>query len=101
MILNETLLPGPVAIEQVTGHRPNYSQFFRWTQNGLKTKSGHRVRLEFCKAGSKRLTSVEAVQRFFKKQTLDAANASAFHLTSLAAEANPDAVADALANEDL
>lgn len=62
MIIDETLMPGPEAIERVTGHRPHYSQFFRWTQYGLKSKGGAAIRLEFVKAGSKRLTSEPAVR---------------------------------------
>jgi hypothetical protein len=69
MLLDEKLLPGPDAIEKVTRQRPHYSQFFRWTEVGLKTPDGHRVRLEFVKAGRKRLTSTEAVRRFFAMQT--------------------------------
>ncbi len=66
---SERLLPGPVAVEKVTGERPHYSTFFRWTQCGIRTPGGGRARLEFVKAGSKRLTSVEAVRRFFKETT--------------------------------
>lgn len=69
MIVDEMLLPGPEAIERVTGHRPHYSQFFRWTQYGLQTRSGSRTRLEFVKAGSKRLTSEPAVRRFLSAHT--------------------------------
>ena len=66
MLLDEPLLPGPEAIEKVTGTRPHYSQFFRWTQKGLKATGGRRVCLEFTKAGRKRLTSIAAVKRFFQ-----------------------------------
>jgi Protein of unknown function (DUF1580) len=69
MVLNGPLLPGPDAIEEVTGHRPHYSQFYRWTQTGLLTGNGRRIRLEFAKTGQKRLTSVAAVKRFFQAQT--------------------------------
>ncbi|MCH8839830.1 MAG: DUF1580 domain-containing protein [Planctomycetes bacterium] len=66
---SERLFPGPVAVEKVTGERPHYSTFFRWTQRGIRTSDGRRIRLEFVKAGSKRLTSVEAVRRFFRATT--------------------------------
>jgi hypothetical protein len=65
----EQLLPGPKAVENVTGERPHYSTFFRWTQRGVRTSDGQRIRLEFVKAGSKRLTSVDAVRRFFRATT--------------------------------
>jgi hypothetical protein len=73
MIVDEPLLPGPDAIERVTGHRPHYSQFFRWTQYGLRGKSGDLIRLEFIKAGSRRLTSESAVRRFLTANTVAAA----------------------------
>lgn len=66
---NEKLLAGPAAVEKVTGDRPHYSTFFRWTQRGIRTPDGQRIRLEFVKAGSKRLTSVAAVRRFFNATT--------------------------------
>ena len=69
MVAREKLLPGPVAIERVTGERPHYSTFFRWTQVGVLAPSQRRVRLEFVKAGSRRLTSEDAVQRFFAALT--------------------------------
>lgn len=74
MIVDEALLPGPDAIERVTGHRPHYSQFFRWTQYGLRAKAGEAIRLEFVKAGSKRLTSEDAVRRFLTANTAAASN---------------------------
>jgi len=70
MVTNsEQLFPGPMAVEKVTGKRPHYSTFYRWTQRGIRTSNGRRIRLEFLKAGSNRLTSVEAVRRFFQAQT--------------------------------
>jgi hypothetical protein len=75
MIIDEPLMPGSEAIERVTGHRPHYSQFFRWTQYGLRSKGGTAIRLEFVKAGSKRLTSEPAVRRFLVANTA-AASAS-------------------------
>ena len=69
MIIEEELLSGPVAIEQVISQRPHYSQFFRWTEYGLITPDGRRLKLEYVKAGRKRLTSEAAVRRFFQAQT--------------------------------
>lgn len=66
---SEPLLPGPVAVENVTGDRVHYSTFFRWTQRGVQVCRGKRVRLDFIKAGSKRLTSEAAVRRFFEAVT--------------------------------
>lgn len=77
MIVDETLLPGPDAIERVTGQRPHYSQFFRWSQYGLRTKGGQTIRLEFVKAGNKRLTSEPAVRRFFAANTAAASEDAA------------------------
>jgi hypothetical protein len=67
--LSEQLYPGPTAVEKVTGERPHYSTFFRWTQRGVLASDGQRIRLEFVKAGSRRLTSVAAVVRFFQATT--------------------------------
>lgn len=75
MIVDEPLLSGPDAIERVTGHRPHYSQFFRWTRYGLRSRGGKAVRLEFVKAGSKRLTSESAVRRFLMANTAAASEA--------------------------
>jgi len=66
---SEKLLPGPAAVEAVTGERPHYSTFFRWTQRGVMATSGSRSKLDFVKAGSKRLTSEAAVRRFFEAAT--------------------------------
>jgi hypothetical protein len=66
---SEKLLAGPAAVEKVTGDRPHYSTYFRWTQRGIRVDSGERIKLEYVKAASKRLTSVEAVRRFFQAVT--------------------------------
>jgi hypothetical protein len=66
---SEKLLAGPAAVERVTGGRPHYSTYFRWTQRGIRVDSGERIKLEYVKAASKRLTSVEAVRRFFQAVT--------------------------------
>ncbi|MDC0934985.1 DUF1580 domain-containing protein [Pirellulales bacterium] len=72
---SERLLTGPAAVEEITGDRPSYSTFFRWTTRGICSPGGQHVRLEYVKAGSRRLTSVEAVRRFFAASTA-ATNAS-------------------------
>lgn len=68
----EKLMAGPDAIERVTGSKPSYSTFLRWTTYGVVAGDGPRVRLEFHKCGSKRLTTVEAVQRFVAAATAQA-----------------------------
>ncbi len=70
MLGNERLLLGPAAIELVLGYRPSYGTFFRWTESGLLTRSGSRVTLEYLECGHRRMTSVEAVQRFCLARTL-------------------------------
>lgn len=65
MSTHEKLFPGPVAVGRVTGKRPHYSTYYRWTQSGILDCKGRRIRLEFVKAGNTRLTSEEAVRRFF------------------------------------
>jgi predicted deacetylase len=67
---SEKLLAGPVAVQKVTGERIAYSTYFRWTQRGMLVRGGERIKLEFVKAASKRLTSVEAVRRFFQAVTV-------------------------------
>lgn len=66
---SEKLLAGPVAVEKVTGERIHYSTYFRWTQRGIRLPSGDRIKLEYVKAASKRLTSIDAVHRFFNAVT--------------------------------
>jgi hypothetical protein len=67
---SEKLLAGPAAIEKVTGQRVHYSTFFRWGERGIRVRNGDRIKLEYVKAASKRLTSVEAVRRFFQAVTV-------------------------------
>lgn len=73
----EKLRPLTEAVERVTGTRMNYSTIWRWTQNGILTPTGDRIRLDFTKCGSKRLTSDDAVRRFFAAQTAAACPAAA------------------------
>ncbi|TWT35603.1 hypothetical protein KOR34_04960 [Posidoniimonas corsicana] len=68
-ILEEELGPLVDRVEKVCRKRHHYSTAFRWTQRGLLTPDGRRVRLEYVKAGAERLTSVEAVRRFFAATT--------------------------------
>jgi hypothetical protein len=75
--MNETLLLGPEAVKKVTGRELNYSNFFRWTQYGLRDARGERVRLKYVKCGMKRMTSIEAVRRFFAALTPDGTATSA------------------------
>ena len=62
-------LPLTDAVEQVIGERMSYATLFRWTQRGLLTPAGDRVRLEFLKIGGRRRTSLDAVQRFVEAAT--------------------------------
>lgn len=55
----DQLLPGPDAIERVTGQRPSYPTYFRWTQKGL----------EFAKCGGARMTSERMVRDFIDRRT--------------------------------
>ena len=52
------------AYEGVTGTRPSLSVPWRHSQYGIRG-----VYLEFVKSGGKRMTSEEAVRRFFESQT--------------------------------
>lgn len=69
MLEEEVLTSGPAAVEAVTGERPHYSTYFRWTEYGVRSPDGSRVRLEYLKCGKKRRTSREAVHRFFRALT--------------------------------
>ena len=101
MIVDEPLLPGPDAIERVTGHRPHYSQFFRWTQYGLRSKSGDPIRLEFIKAGSRRLTSEPAVRRFLTANTVAAAGNGSREVLPARDQVTPAALTERLKREGL
>ncbi len=61
---NERFLPLCDAYQAVTGKRPTLSVPWRHSQYGIRG-----VFLEFVKSGGKRMTSVEAVRRFFEAQT--------------------------------
>ena len=101
MIVDEPLLPGPEAIERVTGRRPHYSQFFRWTQYGLRTRAGDPIRLEFVKAGSRRLTSESAVRRFLTANTIVAADNGSRKISTVPSQATSIVLAERLKQEGL
>lgn len=60
----EKLLPLAVAVEQATGRRPHLVTCLRWCSRGSRG-----VRLESSVLGGRRLTSVDAVQRFMDAVT--------------------------------
>jgi len=47
--------------------RPHPMTLFRWSSTGLKSKSGRRVKLETELVGGTRITSKEALVRFFER----------------------------------
>ena len=52
----------------VRGKKPPHPMtLFRWATTGLKAKSGLRVKLETELVGGTRVTSVEALARFFER----------------------------------
>ncbi len=77
----EKLLSLCDAYETVTGTRPSLSVPWRHSQYGIRGDF-----LEFVKSGGKRMTSAEAVRRFFEAQTQAAmpAKASSSHRTKQA-----------------
>lgn len=65
--LSESLIPigkAPAEVEKLTGQRPHRATIERWRLNGC---SG--VKLETLKVGARRMTSIEALQRFFHRVT--------------------------------
>ena len=50
------------------GKPPNPLTLYRWATSGLKAKSGKRVFLETEFVGGTRVTSVEALERFFARK---------------------------------
>ena len=59
----ETIVTMAEAARRMPG-RPNVSTLWRWRKKGI-----NGVKLETIKCGSKRLTSVEAIQRFVAQST--------------------------------
>ena len=63
----ETLIPinqVPVHLEKITGKRPHIASIYRWIQKGIAG-----VQLETLIIGGTRLTSTEALDRFFQEST--------------------------------
>ena len=63
----ETLIPinqVPVHLEKLTGKRPHIASIYRWIQKGIAG-----VQLETLIIGGTRLTSTEALDRFFQEST--------------------------------
>ena len=73
----EELFPLTRAAEFVPGRRPNASTIYRWVLKGIRG-----VRLETLLVGGCRLTSREALERFFRATTVAADAALAAPLTA-------------------
>ena len=68
MLTSESLFPVPAAFEKVTGQRPHPTTVHRSRLRGVGG-----VKLETVRCGGRRLTSLEAVQRFIAGCTAAAA----------------------------
>ena len=56
-------------LPRVRGNKPPHPlTLYRWATVGLKSKNGHRVYLETEFVGGTRVTSVEALERFFAQK---------------------------------
>lgn len=60
----EPLFPLAKAVERATGHRPHLSTILRWCGRGVRGTV-----LESWMVGGRRLTSVEAVNRFVSRRS--------------------------------
>lgn len=69
-IRQETLIPLHEAPQHIPG-RPNLSTLYRWFQRGARG-----ARLETIVAGTKRFTSIEAIERFIERTTANSTGAS-------------------------
>jgi hypothetical protein len=49
--------------------RVNASTVFRWAMRGVRGPSGECIRLEVLRVGSRLMTSIQALQRFFEAST--------------------------------
>jgi Protein of unknown function (DUF1580) len=58
-MIDEKLLPLVDAVQAATGRRPHLSTVLRWCQRGC-----HGIRLESRMLGGRRLTSLDAVNRY-------------------------------------
>jgi len=64
-----TLARAAKMLPRVRGNKPPHPlTLYRWATKGLKAKSGHRVYLETTFVGGTRVTSVEALERFFAQK---------------------------------
>ena len=62
-IANETIVPIAEAPQHIPG-RPSLATVWRWVLNG--TRAG---KLESCRIGGRRFTSLESIQRFAQQST--------------------------------
>ena len=71
MITNERLLDCTEARNHIPRRRGaariHPSTVHRWMRRGIRARSGHRIRLECLRVGSRLLTSEEALTRFFEE----------------------------------
>ena len=45
--------------------RPSSNAVWRWCRKGIKSRSGHRIKLDHIRAGGKIFTSAESLEKFF------------------------------------
>ena len=65
-VLNETI----VSLKWIHEKHPTdvcMKTVRRWCSNGLLDAGGNRVKLESCRLGSERVTSIEAYRRFINR----------------------------------
>jgi hypothetical protein len=92
---DEKLYPMVEAVQKATGRRPHLSTVLRWSQRHNR----HGLRLDSLMVGGRRLTSVEAVQRYIKANT-QAADRSPFAAQPGACRQNEMTVEKAVAELD-
>jgi hypothetical protein len=69
-ILDETVIPlSKIPAFGRPGKFLAFATGWRWATRGLKAPNGETIRLEVLKAGSKLVTSREALERFFSRLT--------------------------------
>ena len=66
-ILGETVIGFSEGREKTPGN-PSYFQLWSWAKHGLLArKLAKRVTLEYCQQAGRYVTSLEAVERFYRK----------------------------------
>ncbi len=82
----QELIPRVEAVQKTTGRRPHLSTDLRWCQR----RNRHGLRLESWIVGGRRLTSVEAVERYIDANTKAADRFAIPSQTHLQADAAHD-----------